>query len=519
MLNLSENNIHLAAQADNKQHAIEQVAQALEQAGNVEAGYLAGMLQRETQTSTFLGNGIAIPHGTIETRPMVKETGVQVFQFPQGIEWGEGNIAYVVIGIAARSDEHLSLLRQLTQVLGDEEKAAKLATLQDIAKFRAILMGEESLEVKSDDLSLDVDTESLLTLIAINAGKLQSQGAVNAQFVSEVIANPALPLGGGLWLTDAVQGNEKNALAFSRAKQAFSHNHKAVQGVLTVAYANEQLDEILARLLDSQVQHILLNGNSSQILTALNGGEEQSAPAPTASSANAEANAAGTVIGTFTVRNEHGLHARPSAVLVNEVKKFNAKITVENLTRGGEAISAKSLMKIVALGATLGHRLRFTAVGEEAKQAIEAIGKAIAEGLGEDVASLSGKEADTIEVVGEAVGEQPTAEKTASENTALSQSAQPEASDSVEAVFVVHNEHGLHARPAAALVNEVKKYNASVAVQNLDRESQLVSAKSLMKVVALGVVKGHRLRFVATGEEAQKAIDGIGAAIAAGLGE
>ena len=52
--------------------------------------------------------------------------------FPQGIEWGEGNIAYVVIGIAARSDEHLALLRQLTHVLGDEDTAAQLATLTDI---------------------------------------------------------------------------------------------------------------------------------------------------------------------------------------------------------------------------------------------------------------------------------------------------------------------------------------------------------------------------------------------------
>lgn len=89
----------------------------------------------------------------------------------------------------------------------------------------------------------------------------------------------------------------------------------------------------------------------------------------------------------------------------------------------------------------------------------------------------------------------------------------------IEATFTIRNEHGLHARPSAMLVNEVKKYNATVQVQNLDRDSQLVSAKSLMKIVALGVQKGHRLRFVATGEEAQQALDGIGKAIEAGLGE
>ncbi len=72
--------------------------------------------------------------------------------------------------------------------------------------------------------------------------------------------------------------------------------------------------------------------------------------------------------------------------------------------------------------------------------------------------------------------------------------------NAIEAVFVINNEQGLYAIPSAILVNEVKKYNACVAVQNLDRNSQLVNAKSLMKIVALGVVKGTGLRFIATGE-------------------
>ena len=103
---------------------------------------------------------------------MVKKTGVQVFQFPQGIEWGEGNIAYVVIGIAAGSDEHLALLRQLTHVLGDEDTAAQLAKLTDVEKFRAILLGEsDAFSMTEETLSLDIETQSLLTLTAINAGK------------------------------------------------------------------------------------------------------------------------------------------------------------------------------------------------------------------------------------------------------------------------------------------------------------------------------------------------------------
>ena len=512
MFNLPESNIHLAAQADNKQQAIELAANALEQAGYVEHGYLQGMLGREQQTSTFLGNGIAIPHGTLETRGMVKDTGVQIFQFPQGIEWGEGNIAYVVIGIAARSDEHLALLRQLTHVLGDEDTAAKLATLTDVKKFRAILMGEaDDFSVNADNLSLNVDTQSLLTLIAINAGKLEQQSAVNNQYVSEVIANPALPLAQGLWVTDAAVGNQKNALAFSRAVQAFQLNNKDVHGVVTVAYVNDQINDTLARLLDPQVQQVLLNGDSAQIAAALNGKPIPQATTQTTSTASAAPSVAvGSVVGTFTIRNEHGLHARPSAILVNEVKKFTSKITVENLTRGGASVNAKSLMKIVALGVTQGHRLRFVAEGDDAQAAMEAIGNVIAAGLGEGVSAVPPSEPDTIEVAGDAA---PATSAPSSE------SAVENPSESVEGIFEVKNEHGLHARPAAILVSEVKKYNANIAVQNLDRDTPLVSAKSLMKVVALGVVKGHRLRFVATGEQAQQAIAGIGEAINAGLGE
>ena len=499
MLELSESNIHLNANAADKQQAIEMAASALVQADNVENGYLQGMLARELQTSTFLGNGIAIPHGTLDTRSMVKKTGVQVFQFPQGIEWGEGNIAYVVIGIAARSDEHLSLLRQLTHVLSDEDTAAKLAKITDVAEFRAILMGEtiEPFEIPAANISLDVDTQSLLTLVAINAGQLQVQSAVENRFISEVINNAALPLGKGLWVTDSVVGNMKNALAFSRAKTIFSDNGKAVKGVITVSAVSDQINPILARLLDDDIQTTLLNGNSTEILTALFG-----------SSSDVETQSVeGAVVGTFTIRNEHGLHARPSANLVNEVKKFTSKITVQNLTRESEVVSAKSLMKIVALGVTQGHRLRFVAEGEDAKQAIEALGKAIADGLGENVSAVPPSEPDTIEIMGEQIHAPAV-----SEDNNLPANA-------IEAVFVIKNEHGLHARPSAVLVNEVKKYNASVAVQNLDRNSQLVSAKSLMKIVALGVVKGTRLRFVATGDEAQQAIDGIGAVIESGLGE
>lgn len=499
MLNLSAKNIRLNGSAANKEEAIKLVAAGLVTNGNVENGYEAGMLAREQQTSTFLGNGIAIPHGTLDTRGLVKETGVQIIQFPKGIEWSEGNTAYVVIGIAAKSDEHLTLLRQLTTVLSDEEAAEKLAKTQDVQEFADILSGKKTLPaIAEENLSLNIDTSSLITLSAVNAGKLQEKGYVNQQFISDVVAQSPLALGNNVFIVDSAKGNLANGIAVARSTQG--------QTLVSVAAVDSGLETQLARLLNTETRTQLAAATAVQIVALFNG-EAVSVSANPA--VNSTASSVSQVIGTFTVRNENGIHARPSAVLVQTLKPFAAKITVENLDRGTAPANAKSTMKVVALGASKGARLRFVAEGEDAQQAMETLAKAFESGLGESV-SFVPEVADTIE--GNVAQTVPTTQPVAKQTPVLAEGA-------LEASFVIQNEHGLHARPSAVLVNEVKKYASKIEVQNVDKNSPLVSAKSLMKIVALGVTKGTTLRFVATGEDAQVALNGIGAAIAAGLGE
>ena len=495
MLNLSAKNIHLNGSAANKEEAIKQVAAGLVANNHVAEGYADGMFAREQQTSTFLGNGIAIPHGTLDTRHLVQETGVQIIQFPQGVQWGDGNTAYVVIGIAAKSDEHLTLLRQLTTVLSDEDAAAELANTQDIQTFADILSGKKSLPTLSPQtLSLNVETNSLLTLAAINAGKLQEQGYVASSYISDTIAAEPLALAENFYIIDSAKGNLANGIALARASNG--------KTLISVAAVDNSLESTIALLLKPELRQQLTQANAEQIIAIFNGQSvEVSAPAQ----------ASGQVIGTFTVRNENGLHARPSAVLVQTLKPFTAKINVENLDRGTTPANAKSTMKVVALGASKGARLRFVAEGEDAQQAIETLAKAFESGLGESVSYVP-ETPDSIEG-GAAVTAAPVAPQ------AVENHVQNANSDSLDASFVIKNEHGLHARPSAVLVNEVKKYQAKIEVQNLDKNSPLVSAKSLMKIVALGATKGTTLRFVATGEDAQAALDGIGAAINAGLGE
>lgn len=386
MFNLVENDIHLAAQADDKQQAITAVAQAFVEKGLVEEGYLQGMLAREQQTSTFLGNGIAIPHGTLDTRHLVKQTGVQIFQFPNGVKWSDDNIAYLVIGIAAKSDEHLAILRQLTHLLGDEDIAEKLAKTTNAQEFIALFNGDNGNIVDETLVSLNIDTTSLLTLTAINAGNLQQAKAVDNQFVTEVIASAALPLGNGLWVNDSLNGNQKNAIAFARPKQPFQNNNKTVAGLITIANVDDKIENLLANLLDPQCQQQLLNGAATQVVAALQGKVEEAPAASTTTTSAADTSTAaadGQLEATFTIKNEHGLHARPSAVLINEVKKYKSTIQVKNVDRDTAFVNAKSLMKVVGLGTTKGQRLCFVAQGEDAEQALKGIGEAINAGLGE----------------------------------------------------------------------------------------------------------------------------------------
>ncbi len=384
MFQLSQQDIHIAANADNKLDAIKQVASALTTKGCVDAGYVDGMLQREQQTSTYLGNGIAIPHGTIDTRHLVKKTGIQVFQFPKGIDWGDGQLAYVVIGIAASSDEHLSLLRQLTHVLSDESVTDKLAKTTSADELRSLLMAEnksEELLFNNSMIALDVKANNLTVLQAVNLGNLQQADAISADFISDIIAKPPLNLGQGIWFSDSAHGNQKSAIAISRTSESFSVNSEKATLMITVSMVDTQPQPILdnlMNLLNAQKAEQLLNAaDQSAVLALLSG---QTAPS------DSDSEQGDTLTAEFTIRNEHGIHARPGAMLVNTIKKFDSNITVANLDGTGNTVNGRSLMKVVALGVKKGHKLRFTASGPDAQEALNAIGEAIENGLGEGAA-------------------------------------------------------------------------------------------------------------------------------------
>lgn len=118
---LSVERIQLNAVATDRTDAIRKAGDLLVRSGCVMPEYVEGMLKRETTMSTYLGSGVAIPHGVYENKDHILQTGISVLQLPQGVEWDEdGEPVHLVIGIAASSDEHVGVLASLAEAVEDE---------------------------------------------------------------------------------------------------------------------------------------------------------------------------------------------------------------------------------------------------------------------------------------------------------------------------------------------------------------------------------------------------------------
>lgn len=123
--------LELGRPSCSREEAIRFVGEMLVARGHVDADYVDGMLLREQTVSTYLGNGIAMPHGTFESRDAVHSTGIVVAQYPDGVEFELGT-AHVVIGLAAIGDDHVAILSHIAEILQDEEVAEQLWTTSDI---------------------------------------------------------------------------------------------------------------------------------------------------------------------------------------------------------------------------------------------------------------------------------------------------------------------------------------------------------------------------------------------------
>jgi PTS system mannitol-specific IIA component len=117
--------IRLTAKASDRDDAIRQCGRALAEARAVSAAYADSMLERERSISTYLGEGVAIPHGTASGKDEVLNDALAVLRFPEGVDWN-GQTVTVCIAIAAKGDGHMAILAELAEVLMDPDQARRL---------------------------------------------------------------------------------------------------------------------------------------------------------------------------------------------------------------------------------------------------------------------------------------------------------------------------------------------------------------------------------------------------------
>ncbi len=122
---LQKENIKINCTLTSKEEIIKTVGQMLVDTGYVKAAYVDGMLEREKSFSTFMGAGLAIPHGVEQAKKEVITSGIAVMTFPNGVVWDDEK-AYIIVGIASAGDEHLEILGALSEKVVDEELSAKL---------------------------------------------------------------------------------------------------------------------------------------------------------------------------------------------------------------------------------------------------------------------------------------------------------------------------------------------------------------------------------------------------------
>jgi PTS system mannitol-specific IIA component len=134
--------VRLGAVADDWEAAVREVGEVLVESGAVTAGYVDLMLERERSVSTFVGEGVAIPHGTLAGRELVLRDALCVVQYPGGVNW-HGDDVRICIGIAARGDGHVPILAQLAELLMEPDRADALRQASTPDEVLALLTPDE----------------------------------------------------------------------------------------------------------------------------------------------------------------------------------------------------------------------------------------------------------------------------------------------------------------------------------------------------------------------------------------
>ncbi|APR69768.1 MULTISPECIES: phosphoenolpyruvate--protein phosphotransferase [Acinetobacter] len=378
MFVLEPQHVHMNQSAKDKAEALECLANILVQDQLVKADYLSGLHAREAESATYLGQGIAIPHGTPQSREFILETGIRLAHFPKGVVWDGENTVYLAVVIAAKSDEHLQVLQILTRALS-QDVSDQVQHAKNAAQIIEILQAQPETLVLHENL---IETQIQVTDIddfLWSANKLlKQQKLVEAGFISQLDPKNLIQIQDTLWSISAKNYVSRSAVSIVKADQTIDFKNGQIQTLICIAQ-HEQLDyQQLQRLLDllfqPQIQQQLNDQHNRQEIAKLVGAET----IPDWPSQR------------IVLANAHGLHARPATQLVNITKTYQGEIRVA--VDDGQFISAKSLTKLLAMGCKYGQTLTF--IAEPDTDAVEGLSKiiqAVQQGLGEEVEAIENK--------------------------------------------------------------------------------------------------------------------------------
>lgn len=372
MLALEPRHIHMNQHAVDKKHALQCLVDILVKDGLVTPEYITGLINREQQSATYLGQGIAIPHGTPQSREFILETGIRLAHFPEGIIWDGENTIYLAVVIAAKSDEHLQVLQILTRALmQDVSEQVKNATQPE--QIIELLQAQPlSLTLHENLIQTEIESQDIEDLLWSASQILKKHNFVKCGFLSSLEPDQVIQLQDQIWSISSSKFVQQPAISIVKPRHALDVGGQKLNTLVCIA-ANEQLDsQRFNRLID-----ILFNPEQVAQL------DQTQAPNEIAKIIGAD------VIPDWPHRsvvlaNAHGLHARPATHLVNLTKSFQGDIQVA--VDDGNFVSAKSLTRLLALGCKRGQTLRFIAEPEtDAVEALDKVIQAVQEGLGEEV--------------------------------------------------------------------------------------------------------------------------------------
>ncbi|WP_336168372.1 phosphoenolpyruvate--protein phosphotransferase [Acinetobacter sp. 161(2023)] len=372
MLALEPRHIHMNQHAVDKKHALQCLVDILVKDGLVTPEYVTGLINREQQSATYLGQGIAIPHGTPQSREFILETGIRLAHFPEGIIWDGENTIYLAVVIAAKSDEHLQVLQILTRALmQDVSEQVKNATQPE--QIIELLQAQPlSLTLHENLIQTEIESQDIEDLLWSASQILKKHNFVKCGFLSSLEPDQVIQLQDQIWSISSSKFVQQPAISIVKPRHALNVSGQKLNTLVCIA-ANEQLDsQKFNRLID-----ILFNPEQVAQL------DQTQAPNEIAKIIGAD------VIPDWPHRsvvlaNAHGLHARPATHLVNLTKSFQGDIQVA--VDDGNFVSAKSLTRLLALGCKRGQTLRFIAEPEtDAVEALDKVIQAVQQGLGEEV--------------------------------------------------------------------------------------------------------------------------------------